>query len=385
VSGAGQPDWASLDPSTLAVHLGRTGSVPGAPINPAVELSSTYRRGGDSVYGRDDNATWSAFEAALGGLEGGRALVFGSGMAATAAVVETVPVGGWVVVGNGSYTGTRLLLRDGAQRGRLSFRVADTTDAGATLAVCAEVAASPSRHVAGGLLWLESPTNPLLAIADLAALIDGAHQLGLTVAVDNTLATPLLQRPLDLGADLVVHSVTKLMSGHSDVVMGAIVCRSPEFVDQVAARRSLHGAVAGPVETYLALRGLRTLPVRLARAQSTAGELAQRLDGRSGVSRVHYPGLAEHPGRELAARQMRGFGTMVAFEVDGGPSAADAVCDAVRLVTPATSLGGVETLIRAGWADSHLPPSLVRLSVGLEDVEDLWSDLDQALAAARLA
>ena len=159
----------------------------------------------------------------------------------------------------------------------------------------------------------------------------------------------------------------------------------PELVDQVAAGRSLHGAVAGPVETYLALRGLRTLPVRLARAQSTAGELARRLDGRSGVSRVHYPGLAEHPGHELAARQMRGFGTVVAFEVDGDPSAADAVCDAVRLVTPATSLGGVETLIRAGWPESHLPPSLLRLSVGLEDVEDLWSDLDQALAAARLA
>jgi cystathionine gamma-synthase len=360
-------------------------------------------------YGRDANATWQAFEQVLGGLEGGTALAFASGMAATAAVVESLPVGVTVIMPGDAYQGVRLLLQDLAAKGRIVLRTADIADTEATLAVCGEVAtgridrgsasadasgagsrsdgrsAASDVFGAGGLLWLESPTNPLLAVADLGALTAGAHQAGLSVAVDNTFATPLLQRPLDLGADVVVHSVTKLLAGHSDVVMGAAVTRDPGMVDELTRRRSLHGAIPGPLETLLALRGMRTLAVRLERAQATAGEIARRLEARSGVSGVRYPGLPGHPGYDRAARQMRGSGTMIAFEVGGGADAADAVCDLVRLITPGTSLGGVETLIerRAKYpAEAHLPAGLLRLSVGLEHVDDLWADLDRALAAS---
>ncbi|MDQ6615094.1 MAG: PLP-dependent transferase [Actinomycetota bacterium] len=354
-------------------------------MNFPVELSVTFRAGGLPTYGRDNNSTWEAFEAVLGGLEGGSALAFASGMAAIGAVLETVPVGGWVVAAGDSYSGTRRFLSDAGERGRLAVRSADVADTDATLAACEEVSSAPSRRASGGMLWLESPTNPMLAIADLPALIEGAHQLGLMVTVDNTFATPLLQSPLEIGADVVVHSVTKLIAGHSDIVLGAAVTRSEGMLEKLRSRRSLHGAIPGPMETFLALRGLRTLAVRLERAQSTAAELAERLAARPGVFGVRYPGLPDHPGHKLAARQMRGFGTMVAFEVAGGAEAAEAVCQSVQVVTPGTSLGGVETLIerRARWsADSHLPPALLRLSVGLEHPDDLWRDLDQALAKA---
>jgi cystathionine gamma-synthase len=369
----------------LVVHLGRPESEPGAPVNSPVEFSATFRAGGRPTYGRDDNSTWGAFEAALGGLEGGTALAFGSGMGAIGAVLETVAVGGWVVAAGDAYNGTRRFLADAAERGRLAVRSADVADTDATLTLCEEVSSAPNRRAAGGMLWLESPTNPLLAIADLPALIEGAHALGLMVAVDNTFASPLLQSPLQMGADVVVHSATKLISGHSDVVLGAAVTRSQDLLERLRTRRSLHGAIPGPMETFLALRGLRTLAVRLERSQATAADLAERLQGRPGVSRVRYPGLADHPGHQLAARQMRGFGTMLAFEVAGGADAAEAVCQFVQLITPGTSLGGVESLIerRARWSgEAHLPPSLLRLSVGLEHPDDLWRDLDQAFTRA---
>jgi cystathionine gamma-synthase len=382
-----------LDPATLAVVLGRPAHRPGAAVNTPIVLSSTFRAGGPAVYGRDDNDTRESFELALGGLEGGIALAFGSGMAAIAATVELLPIGGPVVVG-AAYNGTRRLLADSRQRGRLTVSDADVADTESTLAVCAKAVAAfacalgPSEQLtfaSGGLLWLESPTNPLLAVADLAALIAGAHDLGLSVAVDNTFATPLLQRPLDLGADVVVHSVTKMLAGHSDLLMGATVTTSAPLADRLASRRSLHGAIPGPFEAFLALRGLRTLSVRLERAQANAGAIAHRLASRLGVSGVRYPGLPDDPGHRLAARQMRGFGTMVAFEVDGGADAAEAVCASVRVLTPATSLGGVESLIeRRGRyvGESHLPPGLLRLSVGIEALEDLWADLDQAIGSA---
>jgi cystathionine gamma-synthase len=205
------------------------------------------------------------------------------------------------------------------------------------------------------------------------------------VAVDNTFATPLLQRPLELGADVVVHSVTKLLAGHSDLLMGAAVTRRNEWHQALIARRSIYGGIPGAVETFLALRGLRTLGVRLERAQANAAELARRLVARPGVRAVRYPGLPDSPGHQRALEQMGGFGTMVAFEVEGGAEAADAVCGAVQLLTPGTSLGGVETLIerRGRWdGESHLPPALLRMSVGIEHVDDLWADLDQALAVA---
>jgi cystathionine gamma-synthase len=302
-------------------------------------------------------------------------------MAAIAAVIESLPLGSWVVMPSDCYQGTRMLLDDLGAEGRIGVRPVDIADTAATLAACAEVA----DLAPGGQLWIESPTNPLLAVADLTALSAGAHRHGLRVAVDSTLATPLLQRPLDLGADVVVHSVTKLLAGHSDVVMGAAVTRDLALVAELTRRRSLRGAIPGPFETLLALRGIRTLAVRLERAQANAAELARRLEARPGVYGVRYPGLPNHPGHERARRQMRGFGTMIAFEVEGGAEAAEAVCQALRLIVPGTSLGGVESLIeRRGRypAESHLAPALLRLSVGIEHVEDLWADLDQACAAA---
>jgi cystathionine gamma-synthase len=205
--------------------------------------------------------------------------------------------------------------------------------------------------------------------------------------VDNTFATPLLQRPLELGAEVVVHSVTKFLAGHSDLVMGAVVTGNTDWEEALRRRRSLHGAVPGPLEAFLALRGVRTLAVRLDRAQANAAELARRLAAHPGVSLVRYPGLAEHPGHELASQQMDGFGAMLSFEVHGGAPAADALCDAVRLCVHATSLGGVETLLerRQRWeGEEATPPGLVRVSVGIEDVEDLWHDLEAALGVAAM-
>ncbi len=373
------------------VHLGRPPVSPGGPVNPAIVLSSTFHQGGDPVYGRDGNPTWDALETAVGGLEGGDAVAFASGLAAIASVIETLPVVGRVVVAGDAYSGTRRFLADVAGRGRLRFRTTEVADTEATLAACAGMVQAPNRpsrregFADGGLLWLESPTNPLLAVADLPALIDGAHSLGLDVAVDNTFATPLLQQPLDLGADVVVHSATKLLSGHSDVVLGMAVTRRPDVLAALRLRRSLHGAAAGPFEAWLTLRGLRTLAVRLDRAQASAGDLARRLVGHPGVTSVRYPGLPSDPGHDRASVQMRGFGAMVAFEVAGGPGAAEAVSTGVRVATAATSLGGVETLIerRGRWVmEEDLPPALLRLSVGIEDVEDLWEDLDRAISEA---
>ncbi len=368
-----------MDLSTVAIVAGRGAGAPGEPLSVPVALASTYRAGGEGPhYGRDGNPTWAALEAAIGALEGGSALAFASGMAAAAAVFDSLPAGAVVVAPTRGYHGVRRLLADAASRGHLRVRLANVSDGPGTVAMCR----------GADLLWIESPTNPLLEIADIALLAGGAHSAGVRVAVDNTLATPLLQRPLDLGADVVVHSATKLLSGHSDLVMGAAVTRDPEIAASLAARRSMGGAVPGPLEAFLALRGLRTLPLRLERAQASAGELARRLSGHPAVATVSYPGLPDAPGHELAGRQMRGFGTMVAFDVHGGAIAANAACDAVQIIVTATSLGGVETMIerRARWPGEELTsPGLLRLSVGLEHVEDLWADLDAALMAPRPA
>jgi cystathionine gamma-synthase len=350
----------------------------GAPINVAIPMASTYHADGVISYGREGNAVWEALEEVLGSLEGGWALTFASGMAAIAGVLETLPVGAVVVAPEDAYLGTRGLLADLAGRGRLRGRLVDITDTAATLAACE----------GADLLWCESPTNPMMAIADLVALSAGARNLGVPVVVDNTFATPLLQRPLDLGADVVVHSVTKFLSGHSDLVMGAAVIRDEERWGELRLRRSLHGGIPGPLEAFLALRGVRTLPVRLERAQSNAAELARRLAAHPAVSLVRYPGLPDHPGHELAARQMDGFGAMLSFELHGGAPAADALCGAVRVCVHATSLGGVETLLerRQRWeGEESTPPGLVRVSVGIEDIEDLWDDLEAALGAPATA
>jgi cystathionine gamma-synthase len=307
-------------------------------VGPGIELSSTYVQDGPVSYGREDNETWRAFEAAVGELEGGQAVAFSSGMAAVAAVMETLPVGGRVSVTPDAYHGTRRFLEERMPR----LVVSDD---------------SPD------LVWVETPSNPMMAVTDIAAVVRAS---ACPVAVDNTLATPLLQRPLDLGADVAVHSATKLLSGHSDLLLGVAVARTDEWAAKLRERRSRHGAVPGPFEVWLALRGLRTLPVRLERSSASAVVLAERLGGHPAVEQVRYPG----------------FGSMLSFDVRGGAAAADAAVARLAVVVPGTSLGGVESLIerRHKWpGEAAVPPGLLRLSVGLEHVEDLWADLAAAL------
>lgn len=365
-----------LHPSTVAVTAGRGTKQPGAPTNLPVTLSSTFHPGGERIYGRDGNPNWSALEEVLGALEGGRALVYSSGMGAISAVLERLPVGSGVVMPFDAYHGARKFVYEAAEDGRLSYKEIDVSDTSAVLEACA----------GAELLWLESPTNPLMNVADIAALAEGAHGRGAHVAVDSTFATPLLQRPLDLGADIVVHSVTKYISGHSDVLLGAVVTRDDQTFEELLQLRSLYGAIAGPMESWLALRGLRTLPLRLERAQANAGELARRLDGHPVVTRVRYPGLPDDPGHEVAARQMDGFGAMVCFEV-ADAIVADRITGALDVVVDATSLGGLETTIdrRSRYpGEEAVPEGLLRLNVGVEFVEDLWTDLRRSLDAISL-
>jgi cystathionine gamma-synthase len=359
-------------PATLAITAGRPSATADAPLNEPVAFASAYHAGGPIAYARDGNPSWTALEAAIGVLEGGSALTFASGMAAVAAVLDTLPVGARVVAPVDGYSGTRVLVRDAGPPGRWEPVLVDVTDTEAVLAAADGAA----------LVWLESPTNPLNGVVDLPAVIAGAHERGVAVAVDNTYATPLLQRPLELGADVVVHSVTKLLAGHSDVVLGATVTRDDARCEAMRRHRTFYGAIPGPMEAYLALRGIRTLALRVERAQANASELAARLAAHPDVTRVRYPGLADDPGGARAAAQMDGPGTMLAFEVRGGSAAAEAVAKATRLIVHATSLGGIESTMerRARWAeDAGIPASLLRMSVGCEDVDDLWVDLDRAL------
>jgi cystathionine gamma-synthase len=372
-----EPDDA-LSPATLAVTAGRPPAEPNAPLNAPLVLASTYvasptaPQPGDLGYGRWTNPTWQAFETALGRLEGGDALLFASGMAAVSAVVEQVPDGGRVVVPAAGYNGTLVLL---AERGRLDVVGVDVADTDAVRAALATGA-----H----LLWLETPTNPLLEVADLPALVAAGHAAGAVVAVDNTFSTPLLQTPLAHGADVVVHSVTKYLAGHSDVLLGAAVTRDPELREQLHRHRTTRGGIPGAAEAWLALRGLRTLHLRVERAGANAAELARRLEGHPAVARVRHPSLAGDPGHDRAVAQMHGFGAIVAIELAGGPEAAERVAAGVRLWVHATSLGGVESTLerrrRHPSEPAGVPESLVRLSVGVEDVEDLWADLEQALS-----
>jgi cystathionine gamma-synthase len=354
--GGGHPG-RPLAPATTAVTAGRPPREPDAPLSTPVVLASTYHAGGEVEYGRYGNPTWASFEVALGALEGGEAVAFGSGMAAVGAVLDRVREGGVVVAPRHAYAGTLGLLRQWAERGRVDVRLVDVAD---TAAVSAAARGSD-------LVWVENPTNPALEVADLPAIARAAHAAGAVVAADNTFATPLLRRPLADGADLVVHSATKYLAGHSDAVLGAVVA-GPDVARQLREHRSLTGAVPGAMEAYLALRGLRTLHLRVERAQANAAELAGRLLGHPALERVRYPG----------------FGAIVAVEVRGGARGGDALAAAVRLWVHATSLGGVESSLerRRRWSAEapSIPAGLVRLSVGVEDVEDLWSDLDQALA-----
>jgi len=354
----------TLRPATLAVTAGRPPHEPDQPLNVPITMASTYVAGGAKEYGRYTNDAWTAFEEALGALEGGRALAFASGMAAVTTLLDLVGQGSSVIAPRHAYNGTVGALADAEARGRLRAHLVDITDTAAVVQAMRD-------DEDCAFLWLESPTNPALEIADVPALTAAAHELGIQVVVDNTFATPLLQQPLADGADIVLHSATKYIAGHSDVLMGALVI-SPagshdEAYEALKSRRALAGSVPGPFEAWLALRGLRTLHVRLDRAAANAAELARRLAEHPAVAEVRYPG----------------FGAIVAPVLAGGADAGDFLVRATSLWVHATSLGGVESTFerRRRWRlePGTIPEGLVRMSVGIEDVEDLWADLAQAL------
>jgi len=374
----------NLAPDTVVVAAGRPERTHDAPVNPPVVLSSTFvGRGevvhGDRAYGRYSNPSWDPFEDTLAELEGYRlpALVFASGLAAVSAALSLLPPAGVVVMPQHSYQGSLAVAEQLAARGVLTLRTVDIAD---TEAVKAQLAGAD-------MLWLESPTNPMLEIAELQVLAEAAHAAGALVVADNTFSTPLVQRPLESGVDVVVHSVTKYLAGHSDVVLGAVVTPDEALRTRLVEHRSLHGAIAGPFETWLALRGLRTMALRIERSQASAALLAERLLAHPAVEAVRYPGLPQDPGHARAKAQMDGFGSIVAILVKGGAEAADMVVEALRLWVPATSLGGVESLIerrrRHVNEPASVPENLLRLSVGIENAEDLWADLAQALEKAQ--
>lgn len=365
----------SLKPDSWLVSAGREAQ-PGAPLNVPLVPASNFIIGAGREYARDDGTpTWEALEALIGGLESGQALAFASGMAAIAAVFDQLPVGSHVVLPDDCYQGVAGLVAAGAERGRWSVqRVALDDTAGWVQAV---------RHA--DLIWLESPSNPLLGVADLPAICAAPRKAGAIVAVDNTFATPLNQRPLDFGATVSLQSATKFIGGHSDLLAGVATTKDSDLHHALKKSRELTGATPGTLECFLALRGARTLALRLQRAQASAMVLAERLAAHPAVDVTRYPGLPTHPTHATAKRVLQGFGTIISFDVKGGATAADAVCQRVQLIQHATSLGAVESTLERRAAipgQGHLPPALLRLSVGIEDVNDLWLDLEQALRGA---
>jgi len=356
------------------VSAGRSG-VPGAPLNVPLVPASNFVIGGGREYSRDDGTpTWEALEAVVGGLESGQAVAFASGMAAIAAVFDQLAAGSTVALPDDCYQGVAGLVSAGAERGRWSVRRVALDDTAGWI----DAARSAD------LLWLESPSNPLLGVADLEAICAATRKPGAIVAVDNTFATPLNQRPLDFGATVSMQSATKFIGGHSDLLAGVATTRDERVWHALKKSRELTGATPGTLEVFLAVRGARTLALRLERAQQSAQILAERLERHPGVALTRYPGLASHPTHATARRVLKGFGSVISFDVRGTADDADRVCRQVRLIQHATSLGAVESTMERRAAipgQGHLPPSLLRLSVGIEDVDDLWTDLGGALRA----
>jgi len=375
---------------TLAIHAGQDPEPVTGAVVPPIFATTTYLQ--DAVgaprqgyeYSRTGNPTRKALEQCLAALEGGqRGLAFASGLAAEDTLLRTMcGPGDHVVIPDDAYGGTYRLFARVAERWGLRWTAASLHDLDAVAS-----AFTPETK----LLWVETPTNPLLRIADIAALTSLAHGVGSRVVVDNTFASPYLQQPLKLGADVVVHSTTKYCGGHSDVIGGAIVVNDPNLGDELAYHQNAMGAVAGPFDAWLTLRGLKTLAVRMERHCDNAEKVAEFLTKQPELSEVLYPGLPDHPGHAVAGRQMRRFGGMVSFRVRAGEAAAIAICNHARLFLLGESLGGVESLIEhpgrmthasASGSPLEVPSDLVRLSVGIEAVEDLIADLAQALRSA---
>ena len=348
-----------LHPETFAITAGRPKSEAGADINVGISLNSTYQAGSETSYGRYGNQTWNALESAISKFEGGETLAFSSGMAAASAVFAILPIGAPVVTSNQGYSGVMALLKSFHASGRLEVRFVELTNTNEVIAALDGAA----------LLWLESPTNPCLDVADLKTLISAAKKKNIGVAVDNTFATSLVQKPLEMGADIVMHSVTKYFAGHSDVLMGSLSTSDATLYSRLEDVRKLNGAIPGPFEAWLALRGIRTFVMRFQKAQENAQYLVEQLKNDKRISRVRYPG----------------FGAIISFEILGDAIAAERVCDASSIITNATSLGSVESLWerrRRHALESHaVPENLIRLSVGCEHSEDLWNDINKALEA----
>jgi cystathionine gamma-synthase len=365
---------------SLLVAAGRDRR-PGAPLNRPPVLASNFvlgtgldpGHGAGRAYARGDGTpTWEALEEIIGVLEGGQSVAFASGMAGVAAVFEQLHAGSHITLPEDCYQGVAHLADSGRQRGlwTVSRLAADDTDGWIRAAAGSD------------LLWLESPSNPLLLVADLRAICTASRKPSALLAVDNTFATSLNQQPLDLGADISFQSATKFIGGHSDLLCGLVTVKRDDLFSALRRSRELHGATPGALESFLAVRGARTMALRLERAQFNAMILADRLGEHSSVARTRYPGLKSHPTHSIARAQLKGYGTIISFDVRGDAAAADNVCLRVRLIQHATSLGAVESTIERRAAipgQQHLPPSLLRLSVGIENVEDLWADLDAAL------
>lgn len=382
--------------ATRAIHGGQQVDPVTGAVMPPISLASTYVQSGPGEhqgfeYSRSHNPTRYAYERAVASLEEGRAAFgFASGLAAMASVLDLLPAGSHVIASDDLYGGSYRLLN--AVRGPAAGLQVSHVDMRDPQRV-RDALRDNTR-----LIWVETPTNPLLRLADLEAIAAIARQAGVMCCADNTFATPVLQRPLTLGFDLVLHSATKYLAGHSDVVSGVVVVGDdPELEERLRFVQNAVGSVAGPFDSYLVLRGIKTLPLRMQRHCENASELAGWLDLQAGVRTVHYPGLPAHPQQTLASRQMSAFGGMIAMEIDGGLAAARAFLQATELFQLAESLGGVESLIEHPGIMTHasvpadqrqalgIGDGLIRLSVGIEDVEDLRADLSGALDAARLA
>ena len=374
--------------SSLAIHAGQEPDPLTGAVVPPIYQVSTYKQDGVGglrggyEYSRSANPTRTALEECLAALEGGRhGLAFASGLAAEDCLLRTLcSPGDHVVIPNDAYGGTFRLFAKVYERWGVDWTAVDLSSVEDVRA-----AVQPGRTRA---IWVETPSNPLLGICDIAALAHVAHDAGALLVIDNTFATPYLQQPLALGADVVVHSTTKYMGGHSDVVGGALIAADDDLGARLAFHQNAMGAVAGPFDAWLTLRGIKTLGVRMDRHCANAAAVAELLAAHPKVSAVHYPGMPSHPGHEVAAKQMRGFGGMVSFRHAEGEAAAVEVCNRTRLFTLGESLGGVESLIEhpgrmthasAAGSPLEVPGDLVRLSVGIEDLDDLIADLRQAL------
>ena len=387
------PQWPPMTDriETLAVHAGADPDEISGGVSPSIQMSTTFRQDGVGrprrgyEYGRSGNPTREALETVIAALEGGtHGLAYASGLAATQNLLYLLDPGDRLILSDDAYGGTWRLADKVWSRYGVRTDAVDLTDLDA-------LAAALATATAVRMVWVETPTNPLLKVVDISAVARLAASAGALCVVDSTFATPFIQRPLELGADIVMHSATKYLSGHSDVISGLLATRSDDLAERLRFHQNAAGAVPSPFDCWLVMRGMRTLAVRMERASSNAAAIAAWLTQQPAISRVYYPGLADHPQRALVERQMRLPGAMLSFELRGGEPAARGVAESTRLFTLAESLGAVESLIELPAVMTHasvagspleVPAGLVRLSVGIEAADDLIADLAAALAAA---